>query len=75
MLTNTLSIVVGEELFQIPSHGDYIVNAEKRFRHAGKRPESCLCVDAHGRICVNGREFTRARDESTFPVRVFAKVV
>jgi hypothetical protein len=30
-----------------------------------------VCIDALGRRCTNGRDFMRARDEGTFPVRYF----
>jgi hypothetical protein len=30
---------------------------------------NALCADAQGRACRNGRDFVRARDEKTFPVR------
>jgi hypothetical protein len=32
---------------------------------------SPICVDTQGRRCHNGRDFMRARDEGTFPVRYF----
>lgn len=33
--------------------------------------DGAICVDAKGRICRQGRDFARARDENTFPVRFF----
>lgn len=30
-----------------------------------------LCIDSAGRICTIGRDFMRARDEGTFPVKVY----
>jgi hypothetical protein len=32
---------------------------------------SAFCVDAQGRRCNVGKDFMRARDEGTFPVRYF----
>lgn len=34
-------------------------------------PLPAMCVDALGRRCNNGRDFMKARDEGTFPVRYF----
>lgn len=34
-------------------------------------PISCMCVDAKGRRCHNGKDFMRARDEDAFPVYYF----
>ena len=31
--------------------------------------QNALCADAEGRICHNGGDFMRARDEGKFPVR------
>ena len=31
--------------------------------------ENALCADARGRVCRNGGDFMRARDEGAFPVR------
>lgn len=35
-------------------------------RRYGERP---VCFDAKGRICQQGSDFMRARDENAFPVR------
>ena len=31
--------------------------------------ENALCLDAKDRVCLNGGDFMRARDEQVFPVR------
>lgn len=33
--------------------------------------ENALCVDTNNRICRNGGDFMRARDEGAFPVRFY----
>lgn len=33
--------------------------------------ENALCVDAKDRVCRNGGDFMRARDEGAFPVRFY----
>jgi hypothetical protein len=38
-----------------------------------KRPERVVCVDAKGRVCRNGADFARARDENAFPVGFYVR--
>lgn len=33
--------------------------------------ENALCVDVRDRVCRNGGDFMRARDEGAFPVRFY----
>ena len=33
-----------------------------------RHPDRAVCFDSIGRVCANGGDFMRARDESTFPV-------
>ncbi len=33
--------------------------------------KNVVCIDTKGRFCWTGKEFMRARDEDTFPVRWF----
>ncbi len=32
-------------------------------------PDRVACFDSKGRLCSSGKDFMRARDEGTFPVR------
>lgn len=72
---NTLSVVVGEELFQFESFMAWVSRAKRRFTDHRVRSEDVLCVDAQGRICTKGAEFMRANSEKTFPIRVYRKLV
>lgn len=66
-----ITINIGEELFGFTSFNDWVNNAQYKFAAAGVRSPDVLCVDSAGRIMEKGAEFMRARDEDTFPVRVF----
>jgi len=71
----SLSIVVGEELFAFASFEQWVNKTAGWFRSYRVRSDDTLCVDAVGRICRVGKQFMRARDEGTFPIRVFMAVV
>lgn len=55
-------------------HADWVSFASKRLTvgyDSNGFPLPAICVDTLGRRCANGRDFARARDEGTFPVRYF----
>lgn len=56
------------------SFDDWVNFASKRLtvaQDSNGRQLGAICVDALGRRCANGRDFHRARDEGTFPIRYF----
>lgn len=56
------------------SHADWVNFASKRLTVAYDSNGAqlrAICVDSVGRRCANGRDFKRADDEGTFPVRYF----
>ncbi len=68
-------VSLGEELFSFPDFNSW-VNQASRFwrslwRSHGVRAVDTLCIDAEGRVCTKGVEFMRARDEGSFPVKVY----
>lgn len=71
METNKIEVELGEFLFEFTSFDKWCDHAQSYFR--GIRPDSFLCIDAKGRICRIGREFMRARDDNSFPVKVYLK--
>lgn len=75
MTTNQLSVLVGEKLFEFVSFDNWCDTARRKFVAAHVRGDETLCVDASGRLCTCGKEFMRARDEGTYPVRVFRRVI
>lgn len=71
----SLSIVVGDELFAFASFEQWVNKASGWFRSYRVRSEDVICVDSAGRICRVGKQFMRARDDGSFPIRVFMAVV
>ena len=69
-----LTVSVGEFLFEFSSFERWVAKAAGWFTSAGVRSDDCICVDSVGRICTCGKQFMRARDEGTFPVRVYVSV-
>jgi len=56
------------------SHADWVNFASKRLTVAydsNGADLKAICVDTLGRRCANGRDFQRAHDDGTFPVRYF----
>lgn len=59
------------------SHGDWVNRATRVLVHNAPlcrttgNPLSAMCVDALGRRCSIGADFSRARDEGAFPVYFF----
>ena len=61
-----------EPLFQFDDYDDWVNWASRRFRIHGVSSADTHCLDAKDRLCAIGKDFMQARDENTFPVRVFA---
>lgn len=72
---NQLSISVGEMLFEFSSFQDWVNKAQGRFAMAGVRGEDTLCVDQKGRLLKKGKEFMRARDDCSFPVKIYRALI
>lgn len=70
-----ITITVGEFLFQWDTFKHWVYYAQRDFDGVGLRSEHVLCIDAKGRVCDFGKQFNRARDENTFPVKVYRKVL
>lgn len=68
---NELTVTVGEFLFEFHSFAHWVNKAKSWFQNSGYRGDDCICIDAAGRICLCGAQFGRARDEETFPVKVY----
>jgi len=61
---------------QFDDHGQWVNKANSWLtRHPDYRPQGhhnsfrAICFDTKGRLCRNGGDFARARDEDAFPVR------
>lgn len=55
----------------VPDWAGQFKDFQQWVNRAGEWLEGAVCVDALGRHCFKGKEFMRARDEGTFPVRFF----
>lgn len=70
-LLNKIEVTVGIVEFEFTSFEQWVNKATSWFKNARLRGDQSLCVDAAGRVCLTGREFIRARDEDTFPIKVY----
>lgn len=70
-----LLVVVGGLLFEFSSFQDWVNKAQSRFANAGVRGQDTLCIDAKGRLLQKGKEFKRARDVDSFPIKVYRALV
>ena len=64
-------VSLGEELFSFPDFNSWVNHASRIWRLHEVRAQDTLCIDAEGRVCTKGAEFMRARDEGSFPVKVY----
>lgn len=70
-----IEIEIGKELFSFFNFETWCNKAQSWFAQAGRQHGTTICIDSKGRVCRIGREFMRARDEGTFPVRVFDLII
>jgi len=70
-----IEVELGPELFHFTTFANWCDTAAGKFHHAGVNGDRVLCLDTKGRICTKGKEFMRARDDDSFPVRVYAKLL
>jgi hypothetical protein len=75
MDSNEITITVGPMLFQFDSFEHWVNHASTEFAKAAVAGHHCLCVDAKGRLLIMGKQFMRSRDDGSFPVKVYRKVV
>ena len=70
-----LLVVVGEYLFEFSSFNDWVNEAQRIWRFHGVRGDNTIVVDSKGRLLQKGKEFMRARDDGSFPVKVYRALV
>lgn len=71
----TASISLGPVAFEFAHFQQWVNKASTWFgalheANSNAAQRRYLCIDAAGRVCMIGRDFSRARDEGKFPVRV-----
>lgn len=71
----SITITVGEELFQFSSYENWISKAQNWFKQSRATSSSTICVDAKGRICEYGMHFQRAKIDDAYPIKVYRKAI
>lgn len=64
-------VVLGQFLFEFVSFQQWVNKAQDLFHQYAPRFKDTICLDEKGRICTRGIHFQRARDENTFPIKVY----
>lgn len=70
---NVIAVSVGELLFEFASHAQWASKGGSWFRNSGHTSATSICIDAKGRICSIGSDFSRAEKDGAYPVKVFVK--
>lgn len=68
---NKITIDVGAEMFRFHSIAQWVDKAKGWFEASGVRGGDYVCVDARGRLCRCGAQFSRAEREGTYPIVVY----
>jgi len=59
------------EVGNFDSYGDWVKYAKREFRGLENVKEYRFCLDAKGRLCRRGADFTRARVEKCYPIKIY----
>ena len=71
-MSTEIIVVLGDHLFSFSSFRDWAANAPLRFATSSVFSGNTLCVDAKGRVCMNGAAFKRVEEEDAFPIKVYS---
>jgi len=63
-------VILGELLFEFYAFEQWVNKAQSWFQQYAWNKDT-ICLDERGRVCVRGIHFQRARDENTFPIKVY----
>ncbi|PUA17306.1 hypothetical protein [Glaciimonas sp. PCH181] len=67
----TVTMTVGEELFEFSSFDNWLLTVRDKFVAHRVNRDRVVCVDASGRICANAQDFSIA----DYPVKVYRKPI
>lgn len=67
-----ITLTVTGLLFEFDTFTKWVNKGASWYTNCGVPPRDTIAVDAVGRVCSLGRDFHRAEDEGTFPVKVYA---
>ena len=70
---NKVVVILGEELFSFSCFHQWVNKTHSWYRQHDANSNNSLAIDAKGRVCMRGKDFMRARDEESFPVKVYSK--
>ena len=59
-------------LFEFADFQHWVCAATKLFRASGHTSSDTVCIDSTGRMVLDGRGFTAAEVEGTYPVKVYS---
>lgn len=65
------AVELGEPLFSFHSREHWENKGRELYATCGFTNHDIITLDAIGRVVVSGREFTRAKDEGTYPITVY----
>lgn len=60
-----------QELFRFDSKAQWVNKAASWYRTSGHPLRRTIAIDAQGRVCTCGVEFSRAETEGTYPIVVY----
>jgi hypothetical protein len=63
---------LGKFLFKFDDFDNWCDTAREKFSDSGHKGEDTVCMDEKGRVCKWGEHFMRARDDNSFPIRVYS---
>ena len=66
-----IKLNVGPELFRFESRHAWIHMAPRCFEKLGATTWDTICIDAAGRVCNIGKQFSRAEEEGTYPITCY----
>ena len=66
-----ITVKLKREMFSFSSKSQWVNKAASWFANCGVPKSRYLAIDTAGRVCVSGKEFMRAQDESTYPITVY----
>ncbi len=71
------SIKIGRKLFEFATFDDWVDNARRRFGDYRASvdylaSQRTLSLDKQGRVCLHGKDFIRADEDRTYPIRVYS---
>lgn len=61
----------GKLLFSFESYETWLNTNKSIYKALGLKPAYTVAIDSQGRMCAWREHFSTARDEGTFPIRVY----